>query len=74
MNAVRGRNIDPRRLRSDVIVPEVVMGRLEENRTLAVSHFEESGRQPLAGDLDPGQARLDSGHVLIGKAHLGRRC
>jgi hypothetical protein len=41
-------------------------------QTLAVGHFEESGRQPLAGDLDPGQARFDSGHVLIGKAHLGR--
>src|SRR4029077_14385971 len=26
----------------------------------------------IASDLDPGQARLDSGHVLIGKAHLGR--
>jgi hypothetical protein len=34
--------------------------------------FEDSGRKPLANRLDPGQARLDSGHVLIRKAHLGR--
>ncbi len=39
---------------------------------LAVGQFEDSGRQPLTSDLDPGQARLDSGHVLIRKAHLIR--
>jgi hypothetical protein len=39
---------------------------------VAVGQFEDSGRQPFANDLEPGQARFDRGHVLIGKAHLGR--
>jgi hypothetical protein len=51
-------------------VVDVAVGR--RIPSLAVGHFEESGRQPLASDLDPGQARLDSGYVLIGKAHVGR--
>src|SRR5258707_10988473 len=45
---------------------------IRKQNVLAVGHFEESGRQPLASDLDPGQPRLDSGYVLIGKAHVGR--
>src|SRR5882757_7211864 len=45
---------------------------IRKHNALAVGHFEESGRQPLASDLDPGQPRLDGGYVLIGQAHLGR--
>jgi hypothetical protein len=45
---------------------------VRKQKALEVGHFEESGRQPRAGDLDPSQARLDSGHILTGKAHLGR--
>jgi hypothetical protein len=53
-----------------IAVVDVALGR--RIPSLAVGHFEESGRQPLASDLDPGQPRLDSGYVLIGKAHIGR--
>src|SRR5258708_21174092 len=45
---------------------------IRKQNALAVGHFEESGRQPLASDLDLGEARLDTGHVLIGTAHVGR--
>src|SRR5258707_9848233 len=45
---------------------------VRKQNALSVGHFEESRRQPLARDLDPGEARFHSGHVLVGKAHLGR--
>jgi hypothetical protein len=49
---------------SRIAVVDVALGR--PIPSLAVGHFEESGRQPLASDLDPGQSRLDSGYVPIG--------
>lgn len=45
---------------------------VRKQKALEVGQFEDCGRQPLASDLDQGQVRLDRGHVLIGKAHLGR--